>query len=73
MTHRLIILQNERNNLKTQNGKNLTSCEENSRMSEENDEIEIEFICKNFGNMRIIGCHEVYKEEERTKYDTYDT
>ena len=49
MMHGLIILKNERNNLKTENGKNLTSCEENSRMSEENDEIEIGFICKNLG------------------------
>lgn len=46
MTHGLIILKNERNNLKTVNGRNLTSCEDNTRMSEENDEIEIGFICK---------------------------
>lgn len=47
--------KNERNDLKTENGKNLRSCVDNSRMSEVNDENEIVFICKHFGNVKIGG------------------
>lgn len=47
--------KNERNGLKTENGNNLRSCVDNSRMSEENDENEIVFICKHFGNVKIGG------------------
>lgn len=50
--HGLIILENERHNLKTENSKNSTLCEDNSRMSEENDGIEVGFIYKHLGNMR---------------------
>lgn len=69
MTYDAWANKNERNDLRTENGNNLTRCVDNSRMSEENDENEIGFICKHLGNVKIGGA--TVELEERNYHVTH--